>query len=151
MRPIGDLVTSIHPTRTTRRKGGHDNQRGATVDREQHVRPISTVVTNNCDTGFDMTGSTTGKSTANAVIAQGCHENWVVGFGTEKLGAADSIEIGSPEAAIYRATQYDPSLIEAFFGMSEPDPATQDEASSFPLPFGVTACGELAARSSARS
>lgn len=99
-----------------------------------------------------MTGSTTGKSTANAVIGHGCHGEWVVDVNGDELGDVGHMTSGVPRAAAaISATQYDPSLIEAFFGMSESDPATQDETSSFPHPFGVTACGELAARVSTRS
>ncbi|MBW3634347.1 MAG: hypothetical protein KY456_15100 [Chloroflexi bacterium] len=46
----------------------------------------------------------------------------VVDANGEELGNVEYIKMGDPHSTtVSPATQYDPSLIEAFFGMSEPD------------------------------
>ena len=113
------------------------------MERVLYVRPIPTVTTDNSDRGLE---------TSSSAIDQGRHRKGVVPVNGEEFGDIGHLQLGAPRAVgVLPATQYDPSLIEAFFGMSAPDPAAQDERFSSPLPFGVPARGEQAATISTRS
>jgi hypothetical protein len=74
------------------------------------------------DTGWVTTGLMTADAAPHMVIDRGYHGTWMAGVDAEKLGNVGPMPMSHPEPETFcRATQYDPSLIEAFFGMAETD------------------------------
>lgn len=94
------------------------------MHRARETELIPRVSTRSTDSAVETAAMMIAHITENRIIIQVPEGMSVIDGTSEEQSDVAHLRKGEPDAArISRASQYDPSLIEAFFGMGEPDMA----------------------------